>query len=1089
MRALGRYTLLYRLATGTTGEVFVALDGPRAVRVVKIHSAEIGQDATVARLLLAEGASATAIAHPNLVRVRDVGRANGELYAVMDHVPGQTLAAFLQRSAVGGAPLPPRLMAWVGAEIAAGLARLHDTPWAAHAPGGMIHGGVSPRAVQLGYDGVARLLGVGSGRARLARTPARARLAFAAPEVLNGLTPDRRADLFSLGVLLHDGLTGRRLFRRADDDATRAAILAGPPASVRSELAGFGPELAELVTALVSPQPGDRPHGAAEVEAVLRAAVGTAPSAGELGRLLGVAFGEERGAQRRVLEVALRRVGALDDDPATLEPQPHAPSAETPDAEAPTGEGELATARVGRSPPPAAVTDPVLDTTDHDARRTLRMELHDELARALAGDSSVVAPSPLDPPLPKRIARYIVRAALGGDALARYYRGRDPNVGRRVLLKVFDTGPGTGDGRLGHAERVGLLQREARIAGRLRHPRLPVLLDAGRDGDLFFLAYEFVQGAPLRSRLDGGHRRPGAPEVRRWAGELADALLHLHQRGYVHGDVRPDNVVIDADDAAWLLELGLAVEVEGEGEPHPLHRLGRLAAAPELGGDDATATPLADQYALGATLHAALVGAPPGPEGADREAMRRLPIQDRGLEEILWRMTLAAPEARFPDLAAVLAALRATEEAPTLTGVRALVDAAPGPVVAPPPVAERVPESAVPAEAPVAPAELPPSAVVDPLLAEVLLVEPTVTGAVAAVIAALEAPVGVVGSLDAAEAAARQGAARAVVVPEVSESEIGAALARNPALDVRAVAPLLDRLLGAPERRRGPPAEHGTLIELLLRIDGTGAPDVEHEAHVRRVVGVGQRLGLPEAAVQRLELAAAVRMAARRIGRPAQSVPFVETLRLEVQALLAPVDRVFEIPPGTTPPAPLPVQVLAALERYLDETHVAETKVSPRRAVLALRESADEGWVEVPVVEALIAHLRDELSALDVPDRPIQRRRVLLAGVDDEEHRLEATLIDAGLEVESMFGDAMVAWNMVAQGGYDAIVLGPELSTEDVSTLMRLVRSGPRTELMSVVALRPQAKAGVDPEEPATAQLEPEAEPDEVRAALQALLE
>lgn len=321
MRKLGRYALLHRFASGDHGDVYLArlterLPGGElavgelcAVRVVR---GDVATDIEHSRLLLAEGATAVRFRHRAAVRVHEVERVGAEPYVATDYCLGQTVGALLQRESSEGSVLEPRVVAWLGAEVASALYAASQRAWSPSGTGPMIHGGLSPRSVLVDYAGEVRVLGLGGGRARLYLPVPKSRLAYAAPEVLAGRTPDRRTDLFSLGVILHDLLTSTRLFRRATDAESREAILEGRPPDVLGALAGVDRELAKLVASLVERSPDRRPRDAEEVEEALRHFAGRPEEAQQaLAARLERGFREEREAQRRVVEAAVRRAGSV----------------------------------------------------------------------------------------------------------------------------------------------------------------------------------------------------------------------------------------------------------------------------------------------------------------------------------------------------------------------------------------------------------------------------------------------------------------------------------------------------------------------------------------------------------------------------------------------------------------------------------------------------------------------------------------------------------------------------------------------------------------------------------------------------------
>ncbi len=321
MRKLGRYALLHRFASGDHGDVYLArltdrLPGGELavgdVCAVKVIRGDVAGDIEHSRLLLAEGATAVRFRHRAAARVHEVERVGAEPYVAMDYCAGQTVGAILQRESSQGAVLPPRLAAFVCAEVAAVLYAATQRAWSPSGAGPMVHGGLSPRSVLVDYTGEVKVLGIGGGRARMYLPVPKSRLAYAAPEVLQERPPDRRTDLFALGVLLHDLLTGTRLFRRATDAETRDAIVEGRPPDVVPAIAPIDRELARLVASMLERASDRRPRDAEEVEEALRAFAGDpAQAQEELSIRLDRGFREEREAQRRVVDAAVRRAGPL----------------------------------------------------------------------------------------------------------------------------------------------------------------------------------------------------------------------------------------------------------------------------------------------------------------------------------------------------------------------------------------------------------------------------------------------------------------------------------------------------------------------------------------------------------------------------------------------------------------------------------------------------------------------------------------------------------------------------------------------------------------------------------------------------------
>jgi serine/threonine protein kinase len=220
-------------------------------------------------------------------------------------------------------------------------------------------------------------------------------------------------------------------------------------------------------------------------------------------------------------------------------------------------------------------------------------------------------------PLP-RIPGYELTARLGGGPLTTVYAGQELGTDRPCAVKVLR--PEWED----EPSVVKLLQREARVGLSLRHPRLVQLLDAHVTRPPFFLVMELVHGESLRKRLDREYRLQVSSAL--WVTrQTAEALARLHQAGFVHGDVKPDNIRLIDTGSAVLIDLGFA---HRPGENASFLAQGYILGtvnylAPELcvlSPEDSTAN---DVFSLGVTLFEMLSGRLPYPGGSTEKVLRR----------------------------------------------------------------------------------------------------------------------------------------------------------------------------------------------------------------------------------------------------------------------------------------------------------------------------------------------------------------------------------------------------------------------------------------------------------------------------------
>ncbi|MBX2800151.1 MAG: serine/threonine protein kinase [Myxococcales bacterium] len=234
--------------------------------------------------------------------------------------------------------------------------------------------------------------------------------------------------------------------------------------------------------------------------------------------------------------------------------------------------------------------------------------------------------------------RFEVRGLLGTGGMGRVYRAFDPARQREVALKISHP-------RSAHRD---WLVREAAIMAHLDHPGIVAPLDTGRHEGRFFLTMELVEGPTLRALLRQGPL--AAEHAVRVAADLADALQHAHERGVVHRDVKPCNVLLEGE-RARLSDFGVAL---GADRP-PLEPAGQILGtqpymAPEQLRCDASAIgPQADVHALGVLLRECLtLSLPPTTQ----------PTTDAQLEAICQRATHPDAAERTADMATLAAELR-----------------------------------------------------------------------------------------------------------------------------------------------------------------------------------------------------------------------------------------------------------------------------------------------------------------------------------------------------------------------------------------------------------------------------------------------
>lgn len=200
--------------------------------------------------------------------------------------------------------------------------------------------------------------------------------------------------------------------------------------------------------------------------------------------------------------------------------------------------------------------------------------------------------------------RYEILEELGRGGSGRVYRARDRREGRDVAIKVI---PNDAEDRQGFIRRF---EREAQTIAQLHHPNIVAVYDRGKTDELVYLVLQYVSGGTLRARL--GKPLPPA-EAAGAIIQMAHALHHAHEQGVVHRDVKPSNMLVDADNPRRLLltDFGTAKITGMRG----LTKSGTTIGTPEyMAPEQAEGLEVdrrADVYALGCVLYEALAGKPP----------------------------------------------------------------------------------------------------------------------------------------------------------------------------------------------------------------------------------------------------------------------------------------------------------------------------------------------------------------------------------------------------------------------------------------------------------------------------------------------
>lgn len=269
----------------------------------------------------------------------------------------------------------------------------------------------------------------------------------------------------------------------------------------------------------------------------------------------------------------------------------------------------------------------------------------DDESPLLAADASSMAPLGRGSVL---LDRFVILDRLGRGGMGTVWLAHDNRLRREVALKFVG-----GD----------RAEREARLLAAVEHPNVVAIHDLVPSERGLVLAMEYIEGVPI-DRWAGRRalrraRRPSPGECHRRLVELAEALVAVHERGLVHGDVKPDNALIDRRGRTRLIDFGLASDQTGGG----LGGTSRYLAPERLAIPGGRPTIASDLYALAATWIEVLIGERPAPSTPWTELLPRLPW---ALRRPLGRALAPDPRDRFADVAGFLGQIRVRRRVPAL---------------------------------------------------------------------------------------------------------------------------------------------------------------------------------------------------------------------------------------------------------------------------------------------------------------------------------------------------------------------------------------------------------------------------------------
>ena len=322
----GRYRLMAKLGRGGMADVYLAVtegsEGPaqfQKLLVIKMLKSEFCEDAEFVSMFLDEARLAARLNHPNVVQTVEAGESGGRYYLAMEYLEGQPLHRVL-RNAHAQAMLSTGMRLYILGQALTGLHYAHERKDYDGSQLEIVHRDFSPSNLFVTYDGHVKLMDFGIAKARDSTSETRVgvfkgKAGYIAPEQARGEAVDRRADIYSAGVVLWELVTGRRLWSGLTQLQTLRRVVSGEVPSPRSIDTRLDPELERMCMKALAFSAASRYATASEFAHDLEmfAQRSCPPVFGrDLGGMIARSFTEDRNRIRNVIEAQLSDQGRAD---------------------------------------------------------------------------------------------------------------------------------------------------------------------------------------------------------------------------------------------------------------------------------------------------------------------------------------------------------------------------------------------------------------------------------------------------------------------------------------------------------------------------------------------------------------------------------------------------------------------------------------------------------------------------------------------------------------------------------------------------------------------------------------------------------
>jgi serine/threonine protein kinase len=332
----GKYLLLDRLAVGGMAEIFLArqegLQGFEKTLVIKRIRPHLSKQKSFVAMFLDEARLAAQLNHPNIVQIHELGQVGSSYFIAMEYVFGRDMARIIPKAERMGIAFPMVYALKIASSVCEGLNHAHQRTDAWGNPLHIVHRDVTPENIFVSFDGTVKILdfGIAKARGQTGETTAgeiKGKLSYMSPEQALGNPLDCRSDIFSLGVVLYEWLTGFRLFTGDSEVAVLRSISEGKIYGPSYFKPDIPPEVEAVVMRALEKDREKRYPSAWDMQRDLDQLIGESefrPSSMHLANFLKQLFSDELEAERLRLT---RASETLDSDHHGLEqPSPDPPT-------------------------------------------------------------------------------------------------------------------------------------------------------------------------------------------------------------------------------------------------------------------------------------------------------------------------------------------------------------------------------------------------------------------------------------------------------------------------------------------------------------------------------------------------------------------------------------------------------------------------------------------------------------------------------------------------------------------------------------------------------------------------------------------